>query len=170
MNIIANRKGISFLWASLLAAVVFLAVGYFIYNQNNTDGLLNGNRMDNIGGIEDESQDVAPNGEQMARENGADGMEVQEYNIKADDFGFYINGNKINDLNLNKGAIRIVFMIDNVRVYYGGLDFRGCRVDSVMGNPGDSVIFDFEASENCIISSYWPESNVLKDRLNVIVH
>jgi len=100
-------------------------------------------------------------------------MQVQamEFTIEADDKGFYINGEKITEINVNKGKdVKIKFDVRQVGVYYGGLDFRSKIWDDT-GKvlPGASTTVEFTAAETFEVKSYWPASNRLKAVMNVIV-
>jgi len=54
-------------------------------------------------------------------------------------------------------------------VYYGGLDFRGCGVNTPTIPPGGSTSIQFTAGSNCQITSYWPTSGVVKSSFLVSV-
>lgn len=91
-------------------------------------------------------------------------------NIDADDNGFYINNEEVERINVDSGdLVDITFNVRTQDVYYGGLDFRGCKESTAPAKPGESVKFEFSAEENCTITSYWPSSGVKKADLEVIV-
>ncbi|HEX9741076.1 MAG TPA: DM13 domain-containing protein [Ignavibacteriaceae bacterium] len=108
--------------------------------------------------------------EDVVQEESAKIPEVKEFTILADDYGFYIDGEDLNSISVNSGGnVKINFNVDSERVYYAGLDFKGCGIDTGKINPGNSVIVEFVPTSNCVITSYWPSSSVIKDRLNVVV-
>ena len=96
--------------------------------------------------------------------------EAEAFTIEADDIGFYTNGEDISSITVSKGGeVEIIFKVLEDNVYYGGLDFRGCGVDSGGIRPGMENTVNFVAKETCTITSYWPTSGVVKDDLKVIV-
>ena len=95
---------------------------------------------------------------------------VEEFTIEADDNSFSIDGQDVSSITVSSGnMVKINFLVSATQVYFGGLEFRGCEQDTGKVNPGDSEIVTFVAEESCQIRSYWPASNRLKDRLDVIV-
>lgn len=90
--------------------------------------------------------------------------------IEADDRGFYIDGNDVSSISDGSGeALKITFNVRTQNVYYGGLDFRGCGFLTEKVSPGGSIIVEFTPTSTCTITSYWPSSNRVKDRLQVVV-
>jgi len=95
---------------------------------------------------------------------------TKEFTIEADDKSFSIDGQDVSSITVNSGSmVRIDFLVSATQVYFGGLEFRGCGTDTGKVNPGESTTVMFLATESCTISSYWPASNRLKDRLQVVV-
>lgn len=94
----------------------------------------------------------------------------QSYAIEADDNGFYLGGENLDILDVNKGEVEIVFNVLSKSTYFGGLDFRGCGKESQQVNPGGSVKLEYNFQENCTITSYWPASGVKKDSLEIKVN
>jgi hypothetical protein len=93
----------------------------------------------------------------------------QAFTIEADDSGFYIDGQSVSTIDVNKGDVLIVFMVRSTGVYHSGLDFRGCGAESGGTPPGGSADFTFSTVESCGITSYWPSTGVAKKTLNVRV-
>ncbi|MEM5811989.1 MAG: DUF5667 domain-containing protein [Candidatus Aenigmatarchaeota archaeon] len=90
--------------------------------------------------------------------------------IEADDYGFYINNQKINNLLVKPGEeVIIIFKVRETGVYYGGLDFRSDYFKTESVKPGDETKVSFNSTNSFTITSYWPASNVMKANLNVIV-
>ena len=95
---------------------------------------------------------------------------VTEFLIEADDRGFYIDGADIGSISAGSGeALKITFNVRTKNVYYGGLDFRGCGKTTEKVSPGGSTTVELMATSTCTITSYWPSSSRVKDRLQVIV-
>lgn len=94
---------------------------------------------------------------------------IQKFSLEADDSGFYQNGQDTASLVVSSGlAVQITFIVRTSNVYYGGLDFRGCGVQSPAVPPGGSTTLEFTTSATCSILSYWPASGVVKDSLLVV--
>ncbi|MEM5805531.1 MAG: DUF5667 domain-containing protein [Candidatus Aenigmatarchaeota archaeon] len=90
--------------------------------------------------------------------------------IEADDYGFYINNQKINNLLVKPGEeVIIIFKVRETGVYYGGLDFRSDYFKTESVKPGDETKVSFNSANSFTITSYWPASNVMKANLNVVV-
>lgn len=84
---------------------------------------------------------------------------VHEFNLEADDSGFY----PTNVLKIPKGArVKITFLVRPTNVYYGGLDFRSSKFNTKSVKPGGTVDVEFIADESFEFRSYWPFSGVLK--------
>jgi len=97
-------------------------------------------------------------------------VSIKEFNISADDYGFYINGESIALISISSGdEVKVTFNVNNDRVYYAGLDFRGCNLNTGEVKPGGSILVEFAAESDCTITSYWPSSGRVKARLNVAV-
>ncbi|MDP3991886.1 MAG: hypothetical protein Q8P79_00030 [Nanoarchaeota archaeon] len=95
---------------------------------------------------------------------------VKEFSIEADDSGFYIDGADIGSISAGSGeTLKITFNVRTTNVYYAGLDFRGCGKTTEKVSPGGSTLVEFTAASTCTITSYWPSSGVVKDRLQVVV-
>lgn len=95
---------------------------------------------------------------------------TEQYTIGADDYGYYQNGQTITSLTVGKGnTVQITFQVSATKVYYGGLDFRGCGQNTATVPPGGSIQVSFTADTTCTISSYWPTSGVLKASLLINV-
>jgi len=95
---------------------------------------------------------------------------VKEFLIEADDRGFYINGADTDSISAGSGeTLKITFNVRTQNVYYAGLDFRGCGLNTGKVSPGGSKIVELTAASTCTITSYWPSSDVVKDRLQVVV-
>jgi len=98
---------------------------------------------------------------------------VTEYIIEADDRGFYMNGADIDSISAPIGAsdaaVKITFKVRTTNVYYGGLQFKGCGLDTGKVSPGGSITVEFTAASTCTITSYWPSSSRVKDNLQVVV-
>ncbi|MDP3992158.1 MAG: hypothetical protein U1B79_01155 [Candidatus Pacearchaeota archaeon] len=95
---------------------------------------------------------------------------ITEFSIEADDYGFYMNGAEISSISANLGeALEITFNVRTTNVYYAGLDFRGCGLNTGKVSPGSSKTVEFTMQDACTITSYWPSSGVVKDRLQVSV-
>ncbi len=92
-----------------------------------------------------------------------------QFSIEADDAGFYLDGRQVSTLAVAKGArVAMNFAVRSTGVYYAGLDFRGCGTQAG-AMPGKSASLEFTAQNNCIITSYWPASGVVKSNLQVTV-
>jgi len=97
--------------------------------------------------------------------------QATEFTIEADDKGFYMDGDKITEINVNNGdSVKITFNVRSGGVYFGGLDFRSKIWDDT-GKvlPGESTTVEFTSSETFEVKSYWPASNKLKAVMKVIV-
>ncbi len=95
---------------------------------------------------------------------------VKEFSILADEYGFYIDGKDISSISVNSGEkVKIIFNVDANKVYYGGLDFKGCGQNTGKINPGNSIMIEFTPAEKCTITSYWPSSGVVKDKIEIVV-
>ena len=96
--------------------------------------------------------------------------EATEFFIEADDRGFYIDGVDTGSISAGSGeSLKITFNVRTTNVYYGGLQFKGCGQDTGKVIPGASATTEFTASSTCTITSYWPLSSRVKDRLQVVV-
>ncbi len=90
--------------------------------------------------------------------------------IDADDFGFYLNANRVDAISVKKNSkVNIKFTVRNDRVYYGGLDFRSPKFTTAQVRPGGSAEVEFIADSAFTISAYWPISSVLKETLKVVI-
>ncbi len=86
--------------------------------------------------------------------------------IEADDRGFYPPGT----ITVGKGSkVKLAFTVRTENVYYGGLDFRSPKFQTVSVKPGGSTSVEFTADESFIITSYWPASGVRKADLKLEV-
>ena len=95
---------------------------------------------------------------------------VTKLTIEADDDGFYMGGQDINSISATQGEnLEITFNVRTTRVYYAGLDFKGCGIDTGKVAPGASETVQVVASNTCTITSYWPSSGVVKDTLQLVV-
>ncbi len=95
---------------------------------------------------------------------------VKEFSIEADDYGFYLNSQKISSVSVNKEeVVKITFQVKKEQVYYNGLDFRGCGQDTPDTKPGAFVDIQFTVDSTCTITAYWPASDVAKASLQIIV-
>ena len=95
---------------------------------------------------------------------------VKEFVIEADDGGFYLNGADIGSISASaREALKITFNVRTTNVYYGGLQFKGCDLDTGKVSSGGSTTVEFSATNTCTITSYWPSSSRVKDNLQVIV-
>ena len=94
----------------------------------------------------------------------------REFAIEADDYGFYLGGMDVSSVSVNGGdSVRITFSVRTTGVYYGGLQFNGCGQGTGAVRPGNSAMMQFTSSSTCTITSYWPNSGVVKDSMQVIV-
>ena len=91
---------------------------------------------------------------------------VKEFSISSDDRRF-----DPNSIQVNKGDnVKITFNFDSGRIYFGGLDVRSDYFDVQYRKGEDpSKIAEFTAEESFTFISYWPASNKLKARGNVVV-
>ncbi len=88
--------------------------------------------------------------------------------IEADDYGFYISNQKIENLLVSPNQeIEITFRVRESNVYYGGLDFRSTLFNTGKVEPGKETKVKFSTTQPFTITSYWPLSNVMKANLNV---
>jgi len=95
---------------------------------------------------------------------------IEEFMIDADDNGFYRNEQRLSSIVVEKGnRVEITFNVLSEGVYFGGLDFTGCGHDTGKVNPGDSAVMEFVAEDTCTVTSFWPSSGVVKDRMQVVV-
>lgn len=95
---------------------------------------------------------------------------TEQYTIAADDYGYYQGSQTISSLQVGKGnSVQITFQVSATKVYYGGLDFRGCGQTTGTIAPGGTTNFSFTAESTCTITSYWPTSGVVKANLQIIV-
>ena len=91
---------------------------------------------------------------------------IKEFTVEADDYGFYPGAPLI----VAPGSqIKIAFIVRTTNVYYGGLDFRSSKFQTVAAKPGDSATVEFTADSSFTITSYWPSSGVKKADLKVMV-
>lgn len=97
-------------------------------------------------------------------------ISIKEFNIEADDSGFYINSEDVSSISVNReDIVKILFDVKSQGVYYGGLDFKGCGQQTLRVSPGSSARVQFTAQDDCVITSYWPSSGTIKDNLQVLV-
>ncbi len=95
---------------------------------------------------------------------------VQEFQILANDNGFYIDDKDISSITVSSGnQIKIAFQVSTQNVYYGGLRFAGCGDEIPSLAPGASAPFEFIATASCTITSYWPATGVVKAHMQVMV-
>ena len=89
---------------------------------------------------------------------------TQEFNIDADDYGFYMAGSKISSISVSKdNMVKITYQVRTSNVYYGGLDFRGDGWgDTGKVLPGGVKTVEFTAENTFDFSSYWPSTSKLK--------
>lgn len=91
---------------------------------------------------------------------------VAEFNVEADDLGFY----PPDVIRVSKGAkVALNFIVRRTNVYFGGLDFRSAKFRTPAISPGGSTSVDFVADGDLLITSYWPASGVRKAELRVVV-
>ena len=82
-----------------------------------------------------------------------------EFNLEADDFGFYPE----NIIAVPKGSkVKLNFIVRTSSVYYGGLDFRSSKFKTDPVKPGSRISVEFIADQDFDFQSYWPLSGVLK--------
>ncbi|MBI2580133.1 MAG: cupredoxin domain-containing protein [Candidatus Aenigmarchaeota archaeon] len=73
-------------------------------------------------------------------------------------------------IEVGKGEkVRIKFKVRNERVSFGGLDFRSDYFSTNKIAPGSSGEVEFTADKSFTFISYWPGSNVVKARGQVVV-
>ena len=90
--------------------------------------------------------------------------------IESDDNGFYMDGKKITSLSAVKGTpITLSMKVRTTNVYYGGLKFEGCNIESGKVSPGSSTEIKFTTQNDCTITSYWPLKDVKKADLKIDV-
>ena len=151
--------------AIVLVAILLIGAVSFVYYKNsfpNTEE--NAAASGNQENLEDAISELAP-------EIPEPKIQTKEFAIETDDYGFYINGDGVPSISVNSGdETKITFNVKTQNVYYGGLDFRGCGQNAGKINPGSSTIVEFTASENCMITSYWPLSGVVKTNLKILVN
>lgn len=93
-------------------------------------------------------------------------VQTKEFTIEADDSGFYPSST----INVNKNnTVKITFKVRSTGVYYGGLDFRSSKWNTVSASPGGSATVQFVADSTFTFSSYWPSSGVKKADGQIIV-
>ena len=104
---------------------------------------------------------------------------IQEFRIGSDDYGFYLNGQKITSLVVNKGnLIKITLVFDPKNIYYSDVNGQGLDVETVpnvftikyrkaQGQEEHNV--EFSTQESFKVTSYWPNSEVKKADLFVNV-
>lgn len=93
----------------------------------------------------------------------------KNYFIEANDLGYFMAGNKINSISVNQDTkLGITFNVSKDNVYYGGLDFKGCGVNS-SAKPGESTTLVLTAERSCSITSFWPSSGNEKSSLEIKV-
>ena len=86
--------------------------------------------------------------------------------IEADDNGFYPSS----EVRVKKGAeVKLTFTVRTTNVYFGGLDFRSSKFKTASVKPGQSTTVEFVADESFEFTSWWPASERLKARGNVVV-
>ena len=86
--------------------------------------------------------------------------------IEADDNGFYPSS----EIRVKKGAeVKLTFTVRTTNVYFGGLDFRSSKFKTASVKPGQSTTVEFVADESFEFTSWWPASERLKARGNVVV-
>ncbi len=155
----------------VIVALVVIALGVVLFIQFWSNGAKTG------------TEDTGTQGGQAAPSLGAEEEqqpfqepppiirpEATEFFIEADDRGFYIDGADVGSISAITGeTLKITFSVRTTGVYYGGLQFKGCGQDTGKVAPGDSATTEFMASSTCTITSYWPSSSRVKDRLQVVV-
>ncbi len=73
-------------------------------------------------------------------------------------------------IEVSKGdKVRIKFRVRNERVSFGGLDFRSDYFTTNKIAPGETGEVEFTAEKSFSFASYWPASNVVKSRGQVVV-
>ena len=86
--------------------------------------------------------------------------------IEADDNGFYPSS----EIRVPKGArVILEFRVRELGVYFGGLDFRSDVFKTGTVLPGQSKKVEFIAERSFEFTSWWPASERLKARGNVVV-
>lgn len=94
----------------------------------------------------------------------------KQFTILADDYGFYMGGQPVSYVNVNRGdSVSITFQVNTMNVYHAGLDFRGCGQTSSGTVPGSSTTMQFTAMSTCGITAYWPSTSTAKKTLSVAV-
>lgn len=111
---------------------------------------------------------VAP--EIVKKEPASTPQKTQQFTIEADDYGYYIDGEEIRDIEITKDMRgEITFNVRLRDVYFGGLDFRSANFETQNAKPGRTITIPFTAEKSFTITSYWPSSNRRKADLDVIV-
>jgi len=81
-----------------------------------------------------------------------------------------MDGKKITSLSAVKGTpITLSMKVRTTNVYYGGLKFEGCNIESGKVSPGSSTEIKFTTQNDCTITSYWPLRDVKKADLKIDV-
>ena len=155
----------------VIVALIVIAIGMVLFTQFWSNGAKTG------------TEDTVTQGGQATPSLGAEEeqqpfqepppiirSEATEFFIEADDRGFYIDGADIGSISADSGeTLKITFSVRSTGVYYNGLDFKGCGLNTEKVSPGDSTTVEFTPSSTCTITSYWPSSSRVKDNLQVIV-
>jgi len=101
----------------------------------------------------------------VSEDDYSENITIQEFTIKADDYGFYPS-----TITVKKGSeVKITFLVSATEVYFAGLDIRSLKFDTGTVKPGDKTTVSFITNESFDFKSYWPSSGVLKATGKVVV-
>lgn len=95
---------------------------------------------------------------------------AKEYTMEYDESGYYTNGQKTPSISVKGGdSVKITYQVRSTNVYPGGAQFRGCGATSASVPPGGTTSIQFTASSTCTITAYWPDTNIAKVSMGVVV-
>ena len=95
---------------------------------------------------------------------------AKEYIMEYDESGYYISGQKTPSVSVKAGdSVKITYHVRPANVYPGGAQFRGCGATSAGVPPGGTTSIQFIASGTCTITAYWPDTNIAKVSMGVVV-
>lgn len=101
---------------------------------------------------------------------------AKEFILETDDNGFYMNGAKIENLEVDKGAkVKLAFKFRDDGIYYGGLDISSSspsvsfQTIKYTKGSNETKSAEFTASSGFKVTSYWPSSSSRKASFDVKV-
>ncbi len=121
---------------------------------------------------EDDSREQEETNETDQETEPENETEETEIELESTDDSFYRRGNQVSSITVPEGPVEIEFHANERNTYAGGVEYHSSpEVFEVAGPiaPGEDISVEFDAEEDFIIESYWPQDDVYKTEVAVNV-